>query len=264
MNWICEFCGYENEYNDESQPTECLCCGEPASEHLLNQARRALEKYHKEQERQRRLEQLRQEAIKRQEKIERSIKAFVKGVRSLATACIILMILSVAFAGFNIYKGNVTLNYIGANVKSITAMDNVVVPAKVISDNLSQKALELTDSIIQNVGYTAQGKNYAVTENLKGLADKNKESISRTLSGITVLADENKETMAVTVSGLKKMGEDFSEGYDNRTDNIAVSQSNISDGYNNLTVNLKLFWKQVTKNFNQLVDSISKKVGRSK
>ena len=60
------------------------------------------------------------------------------------------------------------------------------------------------------------------------------------------------------------MGVDFSEGHDNRKDNIAVSQSNVSDGYKNLTVNLKLFWKQATKNFNQLVDSISKKVGRSK
>ena len=246
MNWVCESCGYENEYNDESQPTECLCCGEPASEHLLNQARRALEKCHKEQERQRRLEQLRQEAIKRQEKIERSIKTFIKGVRTLATACIVFMVLSVAFAGFNIYKGNVSLKYIGNNVKSITVMDNMVVPVNVISDSLSQKVSELTDSIIQNVSYTAQGKNHSVTENLKGLAD------------------ENKETMAVTFSGLKGMGVDFSEGHDNRKDNIAVSQSNVSDGYKNLTVNLKLFWKQATKNFNQLVDSISKKVGRSK
>lgn len=228
MNWVCESCGYENEYNDESQPTECLCCGEPASEHLLNQARRALEKYHKEQECQRRLEQLRQEAIKRQEKIERSIKTFIKGVRTLATACIVFMVLSVAFAGFNIYKGNVSLKYIGNNVKSITVMDNMVVSVNVISDSLSQKVSELTDSIIQNVSYTVQGKNYSVTENLKG------------------------------------MGVDFSEGHDNRKDNIAVSQSNVSDGYKNLTVNLKLFWKQATKNFNQLVDSISKKVGRSK
>ena len=45
MNWVCESCGYENEYNDESQPTECLCCGEPASEHQLNQAKQELEKY---------------------------------------------------------------------------------------------------------------------------------------------------------------------------------------------------------------------------
>lgn len=119
MNWVCESCGYENEYNDESQPTECLCCGEPASEHLLNQARRALEKYHKEQERQRRLEQLRQEAIKRQEKIEHSINAFIKGVREIATACIVVMILAVAITGFNVYKGNVTPKYIGTNIKNI-------------------------------------------------------------------------------------------------------------------------------------------------
>ena len=86
MNWVCESCGYENEYNDESQPTECLCCGEPASEHQLNQAKQELEKYHKEQARQRRLEQLRQEAIKQQEKIEHSIDAFAKGIKGIAAA----------------------------------------------------------------------------------------------------------------------------------------------------------------------------------
>lgn len=96
MNWVCESCGYENEYNDESQPTECLCCGEPASEHQLNQAKQELEKYHKEQARQRRLEQLRQEAIKQQEKIEHSIDAFAKGIKGIAAACIVAMILAVA------------------------------------------------------------------------------------------------------------------------------------------------------------------------
>lgn len=246
MNWVCDSCGYENEYNDESQPAECLCCGEPASEHLLNQAKRALEKFHKEQEYQRRLEQLRLEAIRRQEKIEHSIRTFIKSVRELATACIVFMVLSIAFAGFNIYKGNVSLKYIADNVKYITVMDNMVVPLKVTSDNLSKNASELTANIVQNISYTAQDKNYTVTENLKRLAD------------------ENKDRMISTVSSLKVLGVNFTEGYESRRENTVVSRSNVSDAYKNLTVNLKLFWKQAVQNFNQLINSISKKVGRSK
>lgn len=246
MNWVCDSCGYENEYNDESQPTECLCCGEPASEQLLAQARRALDKYHKEQERQRRLEQLRLEAIRRQEKIENSIQNFIKCVRTLSSACIVFMVLSVVLAGFNFYKGNISLKYISDNVKSITAVDNIIFPVNVISDNLGKTASGVTDNIAQNVRYMAQSKNYSVKENLNELID------------------ENKERMIATVTNLKGIGDDLTAGYEQKKENIAVSQSNVSDGYKNLAVNSKLFWKQASQNINQLIDSISKKFGRAK
>lgn len=246
MNWVCESCGYENEYNDESQPTECLCCGEPASEHLLNQARCELEKYHKEQERQRRLEQLRQEAIKRQEKIEHSLSTFVKGVRAIANACIAFMILAIAIAGFNVYKGNVTPKYIGENIKNITVMDEVTVPAKVISEHLSKNALEFKDNIVQNVSYTTKNKDYSVMANLE------------------ILAEDKKESMIGISTMLKKLGDSCKIGYENRMNNIDVSKSNVSNGFSNFTINCKLFWHQATKNVNQLVDYISMKIGRSK
>lgn len=245
MNWVCDSCGYENEYNDESQPTECLCCGEPASKHLLNQARRALDKYHKEQEHQKQLEQLRLEAIRRQEKIEHSIQIFIKGVRTLASACIVFMVISVALAGFNFYKGNISFKHISSNVKSIIVVDNMVVPVNVISDNLSKTASGFTDNITQNVSYMAQNKNYTVIENLNELIA------------------ENKERMTATASNLKVIGDDLTGEYEHNKKNVAVSQSNVSDGYKNLTVNSKLFWKQATQNINQLIDSISKKFGRA-
>lgn len=246
MNWVCESCGYENEYNDESQPTECLCCGAPASDHLLNQARRALEKHHKEQERQRRLEQLRREAAKRQEKIERSINTLIKSMRIWTTACVVFMVLSVILAGFYIYKGNVSLKYMRDNVRCITVMDNIMGSVNMISDNLNQNGAEFENHIIQNISYIARGKNHALPENLKGLAD------------------ENKKRMAITFSALKGTGGYFSERHDNRKDNITVSRSNVSEGFKHFPVNLKMFWKQMTKNVNQLIDSISKKIGRSK
>ena len=264
MNWVCKSCGYENEYNDESQPTECLCCGEPASEHLLNQARRALDEFHKEQERQRHSEQLRLEAIRWQEKIERSIKSFIKGVRTLATACIVFMVLSVGLAGFNVYKGNITPKYVPNNVKSITIVDNMMASVNVISDNLSETVSGLTNNIVQNVSYTSQNKNYAAAENMKRLAAGNKERIEVTVLSLKRTADGNKETMMATVSGLKEIGGDFTEGYERRRESFAISQSNVSYGYNNLIVNSKLCWTQATQNVNQLINSISKKFGRTK
>lgn len=246
MNWVCESCGYENEYNDESQPTECLCCGEPASEHLLNQARRALEKYHKEQERQRRLEQLRQEAIKRQEKIEHSINTFIKGVKGIATACIVVMILAVAITGFNVYKGNVIPKYIGTNIKNISVVDNMKISADAISEHLSGNTLEFKDNIIQNVSFTTKSKDYSVMANLGLLVEDKKKSM-------------------VGVSGMvKQLGDNCKVGYENKTKNLVISENNITSGFENLTNNCKLFWMQATKNVNQLVDYISMKIGRSK
>lgn len=246
MNWVCESCGYENEYNDESQPTECLCCGEPASEHQLNQARCELEKYHKEQERQRRLEQLRQEAIKQQEKIEHSFQTFVKSVRAVATACIAVIIVSVAIVGFNVYKGNVSLKYITDNIKNITVMDDVTAPAKAISKRLSENGLNFKDNIIQNVNYTTKIRKHTALVNLDVLVDDKKESII----GIS--------KMVQNVRNNSKVGDE------NRKNNIVVSKNNVSNGISNLTGNCQLFWNRATQNINQLVDYISKKVGRSK
>lgn len=173
MNWVCESCGYENEYNDESQPTECLCCGEPASEHQLNQAKQELEKYHKEQARQRRLEQLRQEAIKQQEKIEHSIDAFAKGIKGIAAACIVAMILAVAIAGLNVCQGNITLKYIGTNIKNISVVDNVTDVTENVSEHLRENTLEYKNNIVRNVSFTTKSKDHSVLAHL-GLLMENR------------------------------------------------------------------------------------------
>ena len=246
MNWICNSCGYENEYNDESQPTECLCCGEPATEDQLNLARCALEKYHKELEHQKRLEKLRQKALKRQKKIERSVNSFIKSVKNLAVACIVFMILSFALAGFSIYKGSISLNNIADSIKYISVMDNMMYPVNVISDSLNHKNKEYIDNFSQNISPTAKGKRLIVTENMKDLAEKNKKSLT------------------VSFSGFKRISADFQDRYEYAKDNIMVSQSNISESFNNLTVNMNMFWSQTGQNIKLLVDSISKKVGRSK
>lgn len=242
MNWVCESCGYENEYNDESQPTECLCCGEPASEHQLNQAKQELEKYHKEQARQRRLEQLRQEAIKQQEKIEHSIDAFVKGIKGIAAACIVAMILAVAIAGLNVCQGNITLKYIGTNIKNISVVDNMTDVTDNVSEHLRENTLEYKNNIVRNVSFTTKSKDHSVLAHLE-------------------LLMENKNS---TSGMFKQIGSDFKGGYENRTKNLAISKNNVANGFRNFTNNCKLFWRQAAKNINQLIDYIARKTGRKK
>lgn len=47
MGWLCDVCGYENEFNEESHPAFCLCCGEPAPRNKIIEARRELKAYHR-------------------------------------------------------------------------------------------------------------------------------------------------------------------------------------------------------------------------
>lgn len=178
MNWVCESCGYENEYNDESQPTECQCCLSPASEKQLIHARRELEKYHKELERQRKLEQLRVEAIRRQEKIERSVKVFINSMKGIAAACIVLMCLAIAIIGFNVYKGNVSLKQVNDNIKRVTVMDDITVSSKTISEYLSTKSLAFKDSFVQNVTYAAKNGEYPSMDNREMLVEDKKDFFS--------------------------------------------------------------------------------------
>ena len=240
----CPHCG--QKYNDESQPTECLCCGEPASEHQLNQAKQELEKYHKEQARQRRLEQLRQEAIKQQEKIGHSIDAFVKGIKGIAAACIVAMILAVAIAGLNVCQGNITLKYIGTNIKNISVVDNMTDVTDNVSEHLRENTLEYKNNIVRNVSFTTKSKDHSV------------------LAHLELLMENKNEAMKSTSGMFKQIGSDFKGGYENRTKNLAISKNNVANGFRNFTNNCKLFWRQAAKNINQLIDYIARKTGRKK
>ena len=246
MNWICNSCGYENEYNDESQPTECLCCGEPATEDQLNLAKRELENFHKELDDQKRLERLRQKAQKRQRKIEQSVHIFTKSARSLAVACIVFVVFSFVFIGFNIYRGSVSLNNIAGNTKSISLMDNEMFPVHVMSNNLSHNHKEFIDNYSTSISYTAKGRRLALRENLKDLKEK------------------NNKILAVLFSGIKEIGTGFQNRYENAKDINPIFQSSILQGFNNLTVNMDALWEQTKQNIDLLIDSITKKVGEFK
>lgn len=246
MNWICESCGYENEYNDESQPTECQCCGELASEQQINQARRALERYHREQERERRLEQLRQEAIKQQKKIEDLIDTFVKGLKGVAAACVMSIIIAGAIVGLNIYKGDIKLKHIETNIKNITVIDSLTASCKTIMEHLSENALEFKESFDKNIGTASMEKDYSVMKNIE------------------VLVEDKKKSMMSISDMVKQVGDNLIVSYENWAKNLSVSESNVTSGVENLAINSRLFWSQAAKNLNQFVVYISMKFGGSK
>lgn len=223
MNWVCHSCGYENEYNDESKPTECLCCGNPASEEQLNQARCELEQYHIELECQERLEQIRQEVIRRQEKMNHLISRFTKCVKAISTAFIFSTICMIVLVGMKIYQGDVSPKYIGYNMKNNSVL--------------------YIGNFTQNIDDISKKRDNTVIENAAMIIGNEQEKVSDISKNIKIVGNSRKPF------------------YENRKQNLAFSQSKILSGWNNFAGNWSIFLKQASSNFSQLKDSISKKWG---
>lgn len=156
------------------------------------------------------------------------------------------MILAVAIAGLNVCQGNITLKYIGTNIKNISVVDNVTDVTENVSEHLRENTLEYKNNIVRNVSFTTKSKDHSV------------------LAHLGLLMENKKEAMKSTSGMFKQIGSNFKGGYENRTKNLAISKNNVANGFGNFKNNCKLFWRQAAKNINQLVDYIARKIGRTK
>lgn len=72
------------------------------------------------------------------------------------------MILAVAIAGLNVCQGNITLKYIGTNIKNISVVDNVTDVTENVSEHLRENTLEYKNNIVRNVSFTTKSKDHSV------------------------------------------------------------------------------------------------------
>ncbi|MBR5020037.1 MAG: hypothetical protein IKY17_00265 [Oscillospiraceae bacterium] len=100
MYWVCEDCGWENEYGDSVRYTHCQCCGAGATAKNIADASRALERFHREAERLKRMEALRLGNKKRQQAIDGVMRKFVRFLRILPFVNIAAFVIAAGlFAG---------------------------------------------------------------------------------------------------------------------------------------------------------------------
>lgn len=110
MSWLCDTCGYENEFDDESQPTTCLCCGEPAPESKIIKARRELEAYHREEERKARLEELRRKQELRQQKVDRIVARITHVAKAIPVTAVAMVIIAFVWVGVSFHSEGMTMS----------------------------------------------------------------------------------------------------------------------------------------------------------
>lgn len=110
MNWLCDSCGYENEFNEESQPTECLCCGESAPEWKILQLRQELEAYHREERQKARLEEQKRRRELRQQQIARIIHNTMLVVKAAPAVLAISFAAASCWVIFSLHASDITLS----------------------------------------------------------------------------------------------------------------------------------------------------------
>lgn len=94
MSWLCDICGYENEYSEEIKVTVCNCCGEEASESKLIQAQKELDDFRREEEQRIRLEKI----AKKAERIEELSSNLISRIKKVGKAIPVMMLVSILFS----------------------------------------------------------------------------------------------------------------------------------------------------------------------
>lgn len=239
MSWICDSCGYENEYNDNTKPTECACCGELASQMKIIQAIQELDNLHREQERQAKLEHMRQLAIRYQKRIQLIINKLSHMVKYGARSCGVCLILSVGLLGYSCFKGEISIDNIVKNTGNIVLINrlNIMVEnteSEITSDINYLKSICLNTSLLNR-------------------------DITHFNNNSKYLAFENKDRLQNSISNIQTIQQQFSSENNNILTNASVSVMNVTQGSGNICNNLNNCKDIAVYNLEKLIRYISNK-----
>lgn len=230
LSWLCDACGYENEFNDESQPTECLCCGESAPPAKIIELRYELEKIHAEEERKARLEEIRRRREKRQEKIDSILIGILNTARVGVLALILFMLISVTWVGISFYQKNVSLIEWYTGVKTTISL----LPIKELPITIQESIAAI------NIGEKVSAPFQMARENL---------------------CSQGKEQEYFTINEKKLMC-NMEENFIFFDENISVIEENIACFSDNYGANCGNLVDSVKENFHRMIENFIKIRGK--
>ena len=228
MSWVCDECGYENEYSEDVQITTCLCCGEPASEFKIQKAYEDLIAFQKEVERKVRIEKIRQKRLLRQKRIDRIYESSKVVVKGIAIATFVLIVFATIWVGISMYSNGFSLS--DWNKHMTTNMGKVAFASEIgfYRDNLSE---------------------IRVFENTKKSLSVSGKTLYRNLSQYSDAAKDNNKI--IDGYNWSYLGERF-----------PYLKKNIKNASTNFACNWKIFRNQAYNNIEQLIVAIKERVGR--
>lgn len=252
MSWLCDVCGYENEYSDETKNTSCQCCGEPAPEVKILKAQQELDEYHYELKRKAILEALKRKQEFAQQRINQVVTAIIHLIKAISIPAKVLVCVAFVWVAISMYANNMTFpiweKQMNTNVKAVAVLKK----PRIFEENLN------SIDIAKKTTIAIQNKKY--------------------LAGNQIAKLSFVYTKIFTRMGNKKQDSLFLN-FNNKTENVQLIIGHISDGfkiaYNNMRVifrnftatniNLKrnwpIFWTRAQNNINVLAIKLRKRVG---
>lgn len=262
MSWLCDVCGYENEFNDESQPTTCLCCGEPAPESKIINARRELDAYHREEERKARLEELRRKQELRQQSVDRIVTRITRAVRAIPVAAVAMVIVAFVWVGISFHSEGMTMSAwntkmhsninaisltgysdnLKSNLADLGLTEKMLVPLEEAGQILTSQMMEHFSTISGNVTRKSEISSSDYSSNL--------EELDKSSARNNYLSENALIVLESVGSDLKQVGEQ-----------VPKIGQNITSSSSNMKLNWPIFWSHAKDNVQELVYYITKREG---
>jgi len=247
MSWLCDLCGYENEFNDEDQPTSCNCCGEPASEETINAARREWQKYCKEEKRQLRLNKRRRRKELLQRRLERGISGVICSFKAVSIASVVVFVLSLGWVVVSMVSEKVVLSELGEQLKSnVTELSCIEYPG-IMKDNLS--TMDIKDKAVE-----------PFTNSWEYIPERVATHFSVATENITEGSNDKDSYYSDNIQGIKESVKEQLERFGDNVSNDDYIEKT-EDTFENIGENWHFFIDNIETNVDELIDDIKSKRG---
>ena len=228
MSWLCNFCGYENEYSDEEKLTTCMCCGEPATEEQLAQAQRDLDRYHEEQIRLAKYEEQQRRLQERREKREKAFSLMLRLIKNIRYGVLVCLLAAVVLVGLRFLNGSFRMETVQKNVSECSSLS---------------AALQRAPANISLIGESMAEKLRMVKANAAASKSAVPNSLGENISAVP-------ERLKAGLSGCKSGWE--------------LIKLKLSDAYEHQKENFQFWSSQVSVNYDELVEEVKNIAGRVK
>lgn len=160
MSWLCDVCGYENEFNDETQPIVCLCCGEKAPKNKIVKARQELNAYHREEKRKTYLEKRKRTQEFWQKRIGEITKSIIRMTKVMSVTMTVIIVIALIWVGVFLHAQNATMEAFSTLSENVRVgfevhMNKCLGNVKKIEASLSERKERFDSSmvvIVKNIG----------------------------------------------------------------------------------------------------------------
>lgn len=261
MYWVCDECSWENEYSDEIKYTECQCCGALATEKNLSDARKALARFHREEERRKREEAIRQKKERQQEIINRVSQGAARVLRVLPKVNLIVLAIAISLGiGKLALSGTsyeVLSNHFASNLRELRCFEQIGNSIETSGQLLSERFVPYVYIEDKENGVQPREEYSLFLSNMK-LIGSNTRSYKNSLFSNFDILHSSWSTYLARFDDNKKADSNMNSDIFILEDNPPENRNGFAENIENFLHNLQFFHDNASKNISKLFDRFFK------